>query len=428
MNLKNVSRHLQVQLITFPFFLSHISYFTMTMTMDIVGRQSRRRASVPFAISISCIAFTTCGRFCHAFTMRPVSPLSAISGLRLYKNCDRIFCRPRSCIGSAATSENPPTDEDDFANSPFSQLYGNTLVSVETIASLNEQWKQQQNQQQQGEPPTSSPSKVVFVDGSWYHRPDPITNLPRNPTQDFISGPRLPSARYIDIDALATTYELFPNDNPMQLPHMMPPPTLFSLAMDAYNIRNEDHVVVYARRGALFTPRVWFLFHSMGHDPRRLHLMQGSLEDYVEVGGVVETGEYHHASNAMENQYTDCFHRGILSVTRLYQEYFTTTTIPRYNAGVPTAMNMCNKDYVLEALKNGDLENKNSVIIDTRGSGYTKKGHMPMAIHLPYSQIASPTNALVMQPVSVLKRLFEDRQIAYLDPTLKIILSCGSGV
>ncbi|KAL7437446.1 hypothetical protein ACHAXH_007662, partial [Discostella pseudostelligera] len=308
-----------------------------------------------------------------------------------------------------------------YAYSPFPQLYGNTLVSVETIASLNKA-----QQQQHDALPTTS-SKVIFVDGSWYHRPDPITNLPRNPSQDFISGPRLPSARYLDIDALATSHELFPADNPKKLPHMMPPPKLFCLAMDAYNTRNDDHVIVYARRGAFFTPRVWFLFHSMGHDIRRLHIMQGSLEDYVEVGGVVDTGEYHHSTTVMGERYIDCFDRGILNVTRLYQEYFT-TTIPRYSVGVPSAMNICNKDAVLEALSNVGDENKNTVIIDTRGSGYTKKGHMPNAIHLPYSQIATPTNALKIQPVSMLKKLFEDRGIDYLDPTMKIILSCGSGV
>jgi thiosulfate/3-mercaptopyruvate sulfurtransferase len=324
----------------------------------------------------------------------------------------------------SSTANNPSAKEDDLINSPFPRLYGNTLVSVQTIASLN--FEQQQQDAVLG---SKSSSKVVFIDGSWYHRSDPITNLPRNPTQDFISGPRLPAARYLDIDALATTYELFPDDNPMKLPHMMPPPALFRLAMDAYNIRNEDHVVIYARRGALFTPRVWFLFHSMGHDDKRLHLMQGSLEDYVDVGGIVETGEYHHSSTVIENQYIECFNRGILNATRLYQEYSTTTIRPHYNVGVPRAMNVCDKDVVLAALSNnGDVEKKNTLIIDTRGSGYAKNGHMPTAIHLPYTQISNSTNALVIQPVSKLKKLFEDRQIDYLDPALKIILSCGSGV
>lgn len=378
--------------------------------------------AVPFAMI--GIVFAPYEQLGHAFTMLPASGSdlfgSRMSTLSNNYQLEQNGRRLTSCIASATMMDYPPID-DDYANSPFPQLYGNTLVSVETIASLNKE-----QQQQHDALPTTS-SKIIFVDGSWYHRPDPITNLPRNPSQDFISGPRLPSARYLDIDALATSHELFPADNPKKLPHMMPPPKLFCLAMDAYNIRNDDHVIVYARRGAFFTPRVWFLFHSMGHDIRRLHIMQGSLEDYVEVGGVVDTGEYHHSTTVMGERYIDCFDRGILNVTRLYQEYFT-TTIPRYSVGVPSAMNICNKDAVLEALSNVGDENKNTVIIDTRGSGYAKKGHMPNAIHLPYSQIATPTNALMIQPVSMLKKLFEDRGIDYLDPTMKIILSCGSGV
>jgi thiosulfate/3-mercaptopyruvate sulfurtransferase len=378
--------------------------------------------AVPFAMI--GIVFAPYEQLGHAFTMLPASGSdlfgSRMSTLSNNYQLEQNGRRLTSCIASATMMDYPPID-DDYAYSPFPQLYGNTLVSVETIASLNKE-----QQQQHDALPTTS-SKIIFVDGSWYHRPDPITNLPRNPSQDFISGPRLPSARYLDIDALATSHELFPADNPKKLPHMMPPPKLFCLAMDAYNIRNDDHVIVYARRGAFFTPRVWFLFHSMGHDIRRLHIMQGSLEDYVEVGGVVDTGEYHHSTTVMGERYIDCFDRGILNVTRLYQEYFT-TTILRYSVGVPSAMNICNKDAVLEALSNVGDENKNTVIIDTRGSGYAKKGHMPNAIHLPYSQIATPTNALKIQPVSMLKKLFEDRGIDYLDPTMKIILSCGSGV
>ena len=90
------------------------------------------------------------------------------------------------------TANNPSSKEDDLINSPFPRLYGNTLVSVQTIASLNNE-----RQQQDAALGSKSSSKVVFIDGSWYHRPDPITKLPRNPTQDFISGPRLPAARYV---------------------------------------------------------------------------------------------------------------------------------------------------------------------------------------------------------------------------------------
>ncbi|KAL9186268.1 hypothetical protein ACHAXT_005506 [Thalassiosira profunda] len=316
------------------------------------------------------------------------------------------------------------TASGDGDSSPFSELYGNTLLSIQQCIGAAEQ---QQTTQSANKP------KVVFVDGSWYHKPDPSTGLLRNPAEEYIDGPRLPNTRYLDIDAIATTYDLFPECNPKKLPHMMPPPKLFGLAMDAYGIGNEDHVIVYARRGALFTPRAWFLFLSMGHDPGRVHLLQGSLEDYADAGGTVEThspieSEKKDGEGYFAERYADCFDGGILNVPLLHQKYYS-TAVTQYNA-VPSARHMCDKEEVLEAVtSNMDGGNgPKTVIVDTRGSGYSKKGHMPTAIHLPYSSIATPDNSLAIQPKEALKELFEERGVDYLDPELKIILSCGSGV
>ena len=301
---------------------------------------------------------------------------------------------------------------------PFAQIYDKTLVSIQDCIDVQKE--------------TSNQPKVVFVDGSWYHRADPTTGQFRNPSQEYINGPRIPNDRYLDIGAIAMTHELFPESNPKALPHMMPPSRLFSLAMDAYNIQNKDHVIIYARRGALFTPRVWFLFISMGHSPKRVHLMR-SLEDYIEQGGLVDSSSLMTSDSkqqSMGQDYIDCFDNGILNVTRLFHKYYD-NTIPQYKSN-DSATNVCGKDEVLDAvnkyLKSDSEELKDTVILDTRGSGYKKKGYMPSAIHLPYTKIASPTNALAIQPKEELKKLFEDRGVDYLDPELKIILSCGSGV
>jgi len=51
--------------------------------------------------------------------------------------------------------------------------------------------------------------------------------------------------------------------------------------MDSFGITNDDHVVVYGKKGCVFTPRTFFLFRSMGHDPARVHLMQGKSATYT---------------------------------------------------------------------------------------------------------------------------------------------------
>ncbi len=325
---------------------------------------------------------------------------------------------------------------------PFnSELHGKTLVSIQDVINAHQSASQTTN--------NNNDPKVIFVDASWYHRPDPTTNQFRTPALEYTQGPRLPSARYIDIDSVATTHELFPLDNPTKLPHMFPPPHLFGVAMDAYNIRNEDHVVIYAKRGAVFTPRMWFLFVSMGHDENRVHLMQGSLEDYVdkmmEVAGEGHCVEEHSLIESCseegavgwemfyEEKYAEYFEDGVLNVEKLYNAYATST--PRYKVSVTQASHICDKEEVLDAINsnlksmesNSNDDANETIILDTRGSSFAK-GHMPSAIHLPYAQLVDPNNSLILKPTSEIKQMLDDRGVDYLNPNKKIILSCGSGV
>ena len=345
----------------------------------------------------------------------------------------RITSCHTSKLTASATRLYSTSDTATDDSSTFSSLYGNTLVSVQDCIEAHRQ--QQQTTVKQA-------SKVAFVDASWYHRPDPITNIMRDPIQEFQTGPRIPKAHYVDIDALATTYELFPDENPLNLPHMMPPPSLFGKAMDAYGIGNDDHVVIYAKRGAVFTPRAWFLFLSMGHDVNKLHLMQGSLEDWIEDGGMVETHSLFEVDlhRNFGVGHGDFFQDGILNVAKLHHERRDDKTNLGYQVDCFRAAHICEKNEVLQAV-NGHIANQqeqsnnlanaawaNTIIVDTRGSGYKKKGHMPSAIHLPYRSLLNPSNPLQLLPKSELHKILTEKGIDYQDSNLKIILSCGSGV
>ena len=74
------------------------------------------------------------------------------------------------------------------------------------------------------------------------------------------------------------------------------------------------------------------------------------------------------------------------------------------------------------------MSGSNTVIIDTRGSLYTQKGHIPSAIHIPYRSLINPLNQLQLISKSELHKIFTQKDIDYQDPNLKIFLSCGSGV
>lgn len=83
---------------------------------------------------------------------------------------------------------------------------------------------------------------VVFVDGSWFLKD-------RNGREEFEAGPRIPGAVFFDIDQVALPKDM----NPKGLPHMMPPSNIFAAAMDAMDIKNDDHLIVYGSKGCVST-------------------------------------------------------------------------------------------------------------------------------------------------------------------------------
>ena len=77
-----------------------------------------------------------------------------------------------------------------------------------------------------------------------------------------------------------------------------------------------------------------------------------------------------------------------------------------------------------EVLKELD-EKKRRVIVDTRGSSFKKKGHIPGAIHIPYGSLVKPENSLQLKERKELLDILEKNSIPKDEP---ILLTCGSGV
>lgn len=119
---------------------------------------------------------------------------------------------------------------------------------------------------------------VKFLDGSWWLGARATTNR-----QDFESGPRIAGAHFFDIDDVGSP----PGSptNPKNLPHMMPTPQTFAAVMDAMGIKNSDHLIVYGQRACPFVFRAYFQLACMGHDYARVHMLQGSLQDWIAAGG-----------------------------------------------------------------------------------------------------------------------------------------------
>lgn len=234
---------------------------------------------------------------------------------------------------------------------------------------------------------------VVFCDATWFHKGN------RNGRQEFQDGPRIQGARHLDIGDIATTQDIYPILNPLGLTTMLPNADLFALTMDEFNITNDDHVIIYAKEGALFTPRAYFMFQHFGH--AHVSLMQGSLEEWIQQGGPVDT-EPTTVPTALS----------ILAAAKSRR--------PDYQC--KTQNNVVDKYQMMEF-----VEKQQAVIIDPRGSSF-QYGSIPGALNIPYSSLVEPDNALKLKSRNELEEIFSTHGIDIFDVNQEVIASCGSGV
>jgi thiosulfate/3-mercaptopyruvate sulfurtransferase len=254
-----------------------------------------------------------------------------------------------------------------------------------------------------------SPVTVKFIDASWYHKGE------RHGRTEFEEGPRIVGSHYFDIDDLAD------GSAAPGVPRMLPSPTLLATALDAMGIRPTDHVIIYGRQGSLFTARVWFTLHVVGgHDPTRLGLLQGSLEDWKDAGGPIEEGPKP-AIRAVD-----------LDVTS--DPSYTAHSLPLDPRRIATLEDIRNVvaanvaphvDHISEA------DDVAPILLDARGSSFVK-GHMPGAIRLPYSRLLESQNTSCLRPTSELVEIFNQAGVPLvgdpMQPQRPIICTCNSGV
>jgi len=333
------------------------------------------------------------------------------------------ICTAGANIGSSSSftimnhnsdTSRPPDDDgsdcDEYGNM-LKSIENQTLLSVKTCLDI---YRIMTNKS--GKEIEKRINKVVFIDASWWHKGD------LNGRKMFETGPRIKDSIYMDIDDISMQYDIFPNINPKKLPHMLPPAHLFALFMDEYNISNHDHIIIYGRKSVLFTPRTWFLFQSFGHNPSKVHLMQGSLEEWIDLGGDTETNPVivPRAKDLLASKTTT----STTSINKKHdrEEYFCRPTSKYIPREYPS--NVLNMDQVLNYVIGKDTSKY--VIIDSRGSSFVK-GNIPNSVHIPYSTLMEPDNTLKLKDKDELSNTFME---AGVDPlTDKIIIcSCGSGV
>ena len=219
---------------------------------------------------------------------------------------------------------------------------------------------------------------VVPVDASWF-----MPALGRNGREEFLAS-HIPSARFLDIDAVADT------SNPA--PHMLPSADDFGRAMEEAGIGRTDRIVVYDNSPTRTAARGWFMFRHFGAE--RVCLLDGGFQKWVAEGRPTESGEPRPRKARFEAVERKGEVVGLREV--------------RAGLGVP----------LVDARGRDRFEGTET---DPRPG--VASGHIPGARNLPFTELYNPDGTF--KPPHELRRLFIG---AGADPDKPFVASCGSGV
>jgi thiosulfate/3-mercaptopyruvate sulfurtransferase len=200
-------------------------------------------------------------------------------------------------------------------------------------------------------------------------------------------GIQIKGARYFDLKGSFSDLE-------SPLPNTLPHPEAFALACRKLGVNNNSTIVVYDNIGIYASPRVWWMFKSMGH--KSIAVLDGGLP-------------------AWKNK-------------NYPTESIQTQELPEGNFKAVFNSNFQKKaSQILE-----NITSKKAVVIDARSNGRfcglvpetrenLKSGHIPNAVNLPFLEVLKDGKFLLSTEISaIFKKLNIDKQPK--------IFTCGSGL
>jgi thiosulfate/3-mercaptopyruvate sulfurtransferase len=202
---------------------------------------------------------------------------------------------------------------------------------------------------------------------------------------------------------------------------MMPPPEIAAACMKAFGIDStKDHIVVYGQDKCPFLHRAWFQIGCMGHDFDRVHLLAGSLQDWIAAGGPVDTNP-----------------TKAIRVADLQPLSASSSGSDVYPA-IP-ARNMVDLETVRRLVAT-QCQEEDTLVIDARSPDrfYGRvdeprpglmRGHMPGAKNVFFMDLLQPEMPNRLKPRPDLQRILQDAlgQDVWTSSTSTFIATCGSG-
>ena len=208
---------------------------------------------------------------------------------------------------------------------------------------------------------------------------------------DKNSDLKIKTARFFDIKKAFS-------DTETDIPNMLPSPEAFSEACRELGISSHHKIVVYDRLGIYSSPRVWWMFKTMGH--QEVAVLDGGLLTWQKENFPTEsTGSFKNTTDWQRGNFVATFNPSLIT----------------------------SAENVLSS-----INDENILILDARSPGRfaatepepradLKGGHIPNSMNLHYKALLHNDKML---PVEELKEVLSNFNIE----NKKLIFTCGSGI
>jgi thiosulfate/3-mercaptopyruvate sulfurtransferase len=213
----------------------------------------------------------------------------------------------------------------------------------------------------------------------------PVGVTPPVDTRARYDAKHIPGAVFFDIEELS--------DHSNALPHMLPPPDVFSRKVSALGIGDQTNIVIYEQEGVFSGPRAWWTLKTFG--AQNVYLLDGGLRAWTEAGLPTHAGEVHRAPAVFHARLDPNAVKDFSHMQRMIGTH----------------------GQILDARSAGRFA---GTLPEPR-SGLSS-GHMPGATSIPYTELVEEGR---LRPAEELRRIFIAKGVDLQQP---ITTTCGSGV
>jgi len=213
----------------------------------------------------------------------------------------------------------------------------------------------------------------------------PVGQEHRDMAAEYRAG-HLPGALFFDIETLS--------DQTSSLPHMMPRPEIFAVAMRELGVSSDKHLVIYDEGNLYSAPRAWWMLRTFG--VQKVSILAGGLAGWQRDELVLEQGNVKGAEGDFEAK-------------------FNPQLIKRL-----TDMLLISHEGTAQIVDARPAARFNAEVDEPRPG--LRRGHIPGARNVPWSDLVFSGE---LRTVDELNEIFTR---AGVDLNQPIVASCGSGV